>query len=151
MGANGELIQTGCGRRRRDGRRRGGEQVSMTSQRISLTRIIAVNWYGFRQILDVSNHTLVAGAFKSGKSALLDLIQYVMLGEHWRPNRAAAGNAQGRTLVSYCLCDTKYTTHDGEPHYIRRSGVTVIGLEFTWPTEKNKAPRREPWGIRIEY
>jgi hypothetical protein len=123
----------------------------MSSQRISLTRIIAVNWYGFRQILDVSNHTLVAGAFKSGKSALLDLIQYVMLGEHWRPNRAAAGSAQGRTLVSYCLCDTKYTTHDGEPHYIRRSGVTVVGLEFTWPTEKNKAPRRETWGIRIEY
>jgi hypothetical protein len=113
--------------------------------------MIAVNWYGFRQILDVSNHTLVAGAFKSGKSALLDLIQYVMLGEHWRPNRAAAGNAQGRTLVSYCLCDTKYTTRDGEPHYIRRTGVTVIGLEFTWPTEKNKAPRRETWGIRIEY
>src|SRR5438477_11389838 len=93
-------------------RKRRVRRQAVSSQRISLTRIIAVNWYGFRQILDVSNHTLVAGAFKSGKSALLDLIQYVMLGEHWRPNRAAAGNAQGRTLVSYCLCDTKYTTRD---------------------------------------
>jgi SbcC/RAD50-like, Walker B motif/P-loop containing region of AAA domain len=122
----------------------------MSAQPICLTRIIAVNWYGFRQIFDVSNHTLIAGAFGSGKSALLDLIQYVMLGEDWRPNRAAAGVARGRTLVSYCLCDTNYT-RDGEPHYVRRSGVTLIGLEFTWPTEGNKTPRRETWGVRIQY
>lgn len=122
----------------------------MSAQRISLTRIIAVNWYGFRQIFDVSNHTLISGAFGSGKSALLDLIQYVMLGEEWRPNRAASGAARGRTLVSYCLCDTNYT-RDGEPHYIRRDGVTFIGLEFTWPVERNKEPRRETWGVRIQY
>ena len=60
----------------------------MSAQPICLTRIIGVNWYGFRQIFDVSNHTLVAGAFGCGKSALLDLIQYVMLGEEWRPNRS---------------------------------------------------------------
>src|SRR6266498_1954347 len=112
MDANRQRLQTRCAWRRRDRK----QHVSMSSQRISLTRIIAVNWYGFRQILDVSNHTLVAGAFKSGKSALLDLIQYVMLGEHWRPNRAAAGSAHGRSLVSYCLCDTN-TTRDGESHY----------------------------------
>ena len=122
----------------------------MSAQSISLTRVIAVNWYGFRQIFDVSNHTLVSGAFGSGKSALLDLIQYVMLGDDWRPNRAAAGIARGRTLVSYCLCDTNYL-RDGEPHYIRRSGVTLIGLEFTWPTERNKPPRRETWGVRVQY
>lgn len=122
----------------------------MSAQRISLTRIIAVNWYGFRQIFDISNHTLISGAFGSGKSALLDLIQYVMLGDDWRPNRAAAGVARGRTLVSYCLCDTNYT-RDGEPHYIRRDGVTFIGLEFTWPSERSKEPRRETWGVRIQY
>src|ERR1044071_3813877 len=122
----------------------------MSAQRISLTRIIAVNWYGFRQIFDVSNHTLISGAFGSGKSALLDLIQYVLLGEDWRPNRAASGAARGRTLVSYCLCDTNYTRND-EPHYIRRDGVTFIALEFTWPAERNQAPRRETWGVRIQY
>ena len=122
----------------------------MSAQRISLTRIIAVNWYGFRQIFDVSNHTLISGAFGSGKSALLDLIQYIMLGEEWRPNRAAAGVARGRTLVSYCLCDTNYT-RDGEPHYIRRDGVTFIALEFTWPAERNQEPRRETWGVRIQF
>jgi hypothetical protein len=122
----------------------------MSGQHISLSRILAVNWYGFRQVLDLSEHTLIAGAFRTGKSALLDLIQYAMLGEHWRPNRAAAGNARGRSLVSYCLCDTN-TTRDDEPHYVRRSGATLIGLEFTWPTEHGKTPRRETWGIRIEY
>ncbi len=122
----------------------------MSAQHISLTRIIAVNWYGFRQIFDVSNHTLISGAFGSGKSALLDLIQYVMLGEEWRPNRAAAGVARGRTLVSYCLCDTNYTRNN-EPHYIRHDGVTFIALEFTWPVERNQSPRRETWGVRIQY
>ena len=122
----------------------------MSSQRISLTRIIAVNWYGFRQIFDISNHTLVSGAFGSGKSALLDLIQYVLLGEDWRPNRAASGAARGRTLISYCLCDTNYT-RDGEPHYLRRDGVTFIALEFTWPSERGQEPRRETWGVRIQF
>jgi uncharacterized protein YPO0396 len=123
----------------------------MNEQRISLTRIVAVNWYGFRQILDVENHTLIAGAFGTGKTALLDLMQYVLLGEHWRPNRAAAGNARSRSLLSYCLCDTN-TVRDGEPHYIRTSGVTLIGLEFTWPHERGKEePRRETWGMRLEY
>ena len=119
--------------------------------RISLTRILAVNWYGFRQILDVSGHTLVAGAFGTGKTALLDLLQYVLLGRFWKPNRAAAGNTQSRSLVSYCLCDTN-TMRNGEPHYTRTSGVTFIGLEFTWPKGKGEEePRRETWGIRIEY
>ncbi len=123
----------------------------MSDQRISLTRIIAVNWYGFRQIIDLENHTLIAGAFGTGKTALLDLMQYVLLGEHWRPNRAAAGNARSRSLLSYCLCDTN-TVRDGEPHYTRTSGVTLIGLEFTWPPDRNSAePNRETWGIRLEY
>ena len=44
----------------------------MSEHRISLTRILAVNWYGFRQIFDVSNNTLISGTFGTGKSALLD-------------------------------------------------------------------------------
>lgn len=123
----------------------------MNERRISLSRIIAINWYGFRQVFDIERHTLIAGAFGTGKTALLDLIQHVVLGEHWRPNRAAAGNARSRSLVSYCLCDTN-TVRDGEPHYTRSSGVTVIGLEFTWPDERGKKnPRRETWGVRVEF
>lgn len=123
----------------------------MNDRRISLTRILAIHWYGFRQILDVSNDILISGKFGTGKSALLDLMQYVLLGENWRPNRAAAGNARSRSLVSYCLCATNLFK-DGEPHFTRSSGVTVIGLEFTWPLEKGQdEPRRETWGVRIEF
>ena len=70
----------------------------MNDHRISPTRLLAVHWYGFRQIIEVTNDTLISGAFGTGKPALLDLIQYVMLGEPWRPNRAAAGNARGPVL-----------------------------------------------------
>src|SRR6185436_11015272 len=121
------------------------------SQRISLTRIIALNWYGFRQIFDVDDNVLISGAFGTGKSAILDLIQYVLLGEHWRANRAAAGNARGRDLVGYCLGDTNQT-RDGARHYLRASGVTLAALEFTRPVERGaKELKRETWGIRLEF
>ncbi len=121
------------------------------SQRISLTRIIALNWYGFRQIFDVADNVLISGAFGTGKSALLDLIQYVMLGEGWRANRAAAGNARGRDLLGYCLGDTNQKTGNGERHFLRASGVTVAALEFTRPAERGQDPKHETWGIRLEY
>lgn len=119
------------------------------NQRISLSRIIAINWYGFRQIMDVEETILMSGVSGTGKSALLDLVQRVLLGENWRPNRAAAGAARGRTEVSYVLCDTN-TTRNGEPHYTRRNGASYIALEFTWPVAKGE-PRRETWGWRIQY
>jgi len=121
------------------------------NQRISLTRIIALNWYGFRQIFDVADNVLISGSFGTGKSALLDLIQYVMLGEGWRANRAAAGNARGRDLVGYCLGDTNQKTRNGERHFLRASGVTVAALEFTRPAERGQEPKRETWGMRFEY
>lgn len=121
------------------------------SQRISLTRIIALNWYGFRQIFDVHDNVLISGAFGTGKSALLDLLQYVLLGEHWKANRAAAGNARGRDLLSYCLGDTNQS-RNGQRHFLRQSGVAFAALEFTRPVERNNTElKRETWGIRIEF
>jgi hypothetical protein len=120
------------------------------SQRISLTRIIAINWYGFRQIFDVDDNVLISGAFGTGKSALLDLVQYVLLGGERQFNRAAAGNARGRDLVGYCLGDTNQT-RNGSRHFLRSSGVSLVALEFTRPAERGKEPRRETWGIRINF
>ena len=121
------------------------------SQRISLTRIVALHWYGFRQIFDVDDNVLISGAFGTGKSALLDLMQYVLLGEHWRANRAAAGNRQGRDLVGYCLGDTNQTRH-GQRHFLRQSGVTLVALEFTRPSGRGRQePQRETWGVRLEF
>lgn len=121
------------------------------SRRISLTRVIALNWYGFRQIFDVNDNVLISGAFGTGKSALLDLVQYVLLGEHWRANRAAAGNARGRDLVGYCLGDTNQT-RGGQRHFLRPGGVTLVALEFSREPDSAKAePERETWGIRLQF
>ena len=121
------------------------------SQRISLTRVIAINWYGFQQIFDVDDNVLISGAFGTGKSALLDLVQYVLLGGERQFNRAAAGNARGRDLVGYCLGDTNQI-RNGQRHFLRQSGVSLVALEFTRPAESSgKPPRRETWGIRIDF
>jgi energy-coupling factor transporter ATP-binding protein EcfA2 len=121
--------------------------------RITLSRILAVNWYGYQQFIDVAGLTLITGANGSGKSALLDLIQFVMLGEQQsRFNKAAAGAGSGRTLRGYCLCDTNTTSRDGQERYLRPSSVTLAALEFTWPLQPGEdEPRRETWGARIEY
>ncbi len=122
------------------------------SQRISLTRVIAIHWYGFRQIFDVEDNVLISGAFGTGKSALLDLMQYVLLGGEKQFNRAAAGNARGRDLVGYCLGDTNQPGREGGRHFLRPSGVTLVALEFTRPAERGKQEaKRETWGIRIEF
>ena len=89
------------------------------SQRISLTRVIAIHWYGFRQIFDVEDNVLISGAYGTGKSALLDLMQYVLLGGEKQFNRAAAGNARGRDLVGYCLGDTNQPGREGGRHGVR--------------------------------
>ncbi len=122
------------------------------SQRISLTRVIAIHWYGFRQIFDVEDNVLISGAYGTGKSALLDLMQYVLLGGEKQFNRAAAGNARGRDLVGYCLGDTNQPGREGGRHFLRSSGVTIVALEFTRPVERGKKEaKRETWGIRIEF
>ncbi len=125
----------------------------MSGGRITLSRILAVNWYGYRQFIDVAGLSLITGANGSGKSALLDLIQFVLLGEQQsRFNKAAAGAGSGRTLRGYCLCDTNTTGRDGQERYLRPSSVTLAALEFTWPKQPDEdEPRRETWGARIEY
>jgi len=121
--------------------------------RVHLSRILAINWYGYRRFIDVSGLSLITGANGSGKSVLLDLIQFVMLGESLsRFNKAAAGSGSGRSLRGYCLCDTNTQGNDGQERYLRPSGVTLAGLEFVWPLAKGEeTPRRETWGARIEF
>lgn len=119
--------------------------------RIRLTRIIAFNWYGFRTIIEVNGLTLLCGETGTGKSALLDLIQFVMSAGAVKFNKAAAGESNARDLVGYCLGDTNTRQRDGQSRYLRRSGATIAALEFSWPASAGKETRRETWGIRVQF
>lgn len=123
----------------------------MNRSRIRLTRIIAFNWYGFRTIIDVNGLTLLCGETGTGKSALLDLVQYVMSAGSTKFNKAAAGETNSRDLRGYCLCDTRTRTVEGKKRYLRRNGATVAALEFSWPAGPGEEPRRETWGIRVQF
>ena len=120
------------------------------SRAIQLTKIHALNWYGYRDSLPVKGNLVLAGVTGSGKSILMDLLMLVLVGpekarHHF--NRSATGRHSDRTIKSYCLLDTK-REENGQPQYFHDKGVTTyIAAEFTWPGDS----RVETWGLRFEY
>lgn len=120
------------------------------SRAIQLTKIHALNWYGYRDSLPVKGNLVLAGVTGSGKSILMDLLMLVLVGpekarHHF--NRSATGGRSDRTIKSYCLLDTK-REENGQPQYFHDKGVTTyIAAEFTWPC----GTRVETWGLRFEY
>ena len=118
------------------------------TRKISLSRIHAINWYGYNDSIPISGNLLFAGLTGSGKSVLMDLLQLVVVGtDRALFNRSATGTTSDRTLKSYCLGDTK-REEEGVVQFIRDKGaITYAALEFTWPDGK----RQETWGIRIEF
>ncbi|MBL9042720.1 MAG: hypothetical protein JNM83_14020 [Myxococcales bacterium] len=120
------------------------------SRAIQVTRLHAINWYGYRDSFDVTGNLLIAGIRGSGKSVLMDLVQYVIIANHQkvRYNLSATGDHSTRDLKGYCLGDTKQE-ENGVPKYMRNGGITYVALEFTWPDPASG--RVETWGVRIEY
>ncbi len=118
---------------------------------IRLTRLHALNWYGYQDTLPVEGNLLLAGVTGSGKSILMDLVQFVLVGDQRavRFNQSATGDRSDRTLKGYVLGDTKQEV-DGVTQYMRSSAVTYVALEFTWPGGRKKE-RVETWGIRVEF
>jgi len=118
------------------------------SRTIQLTRIHALNWYGYRESIPVNGNLLLAGVTGSGKSILMDLIQFVLVAnqKQVRFNQSATGDRSDRSLKGYCLGDTKQE-ENGAIQYMRNSAVSYVALEFTWPNKK----RVETWGIRVEF
>lgn len=120
------------------------------SRAIQLTKIHALNWYGYRDSLPVKGNLVLAGVTGSGKSILMDLLMLVLVGpekarNHF--NRSATGSKSDRTIKGYCLLDTK-REENGQPQYFHDKGVTTyIAAEFTWPD----GSRVETWGLRFEY
>ena len=115
---------------------------------IRLSRIHALNWYGYRDSIAVEGNLLLAGVTGSGKSILMDLIQFVLVGDLRlvKFNQSATGSHSDRSLKGYCLGDTKQE-EGGVTQYMRDSAVTYVALEFTWPGGR----KFETWGFRIEF
>ncbi|MBK1831364.1 hypothetical protein JIN77_11545 [Verrucomicrobiaceae bacterium R5-34] len=120
------------------------------SRAIQLTKIHALNWYGYRDSLPVQGNLVLAGVTGSGKSILMDLLMLVLVGPeraHHHFNRSATGSKSDRTIKGYCLLDTK-REENGQPQYFHDKGVTTyIAAEFTWPD----GSRVETWGLRFEF
>ncbi|MBN8458611.1 MAG: hypothetical protein J0M04_12315 [Verrucomicrobia bacterium] len=120
------------------------------SRAIKLTKIHALNWYGYRDTLPVRGNLVLAGVTGSGKSILMDLLMLVLVGperarHHF--NRSATGSRSDRTIKGYCLLDTK-REENGQTQYFHDKGVTTyIAAEFTWPD----GGKVETWGLRIEF
>jgi hypothetical protein len=123
------------------------------SRAIKLTRIHAINWFGYNDSLSVEGNLLLAGVTGSGKSILMDLIMTVLVGTDVAQryfNRSATGDKSDRTVKSYCLLDTK-REENGVPQYVRSAAITYIALEFSWPRKAAEEERIETWGLRIEF
>jgi hypothetical protein len=124
------------------------------AESIQLTRIHAVQWYGFCDSFDLGGQTVITGVYGCGKTGLVDLIQTVLLGHPEHESRynlsladiGGSSREEKRDLRGYCLQDLNIKNH-GQPVYSRSSSRSYIALEFTWPDHK----RRETWGLRIEY
>jgi len=119
------------------------------SRRIDLTCIHAINWYGYIDSFKVIRNLLVAGVTGSGKSILMDLIQFVLVADQrkTRYNQSATGERSTRDLIGYCLGDTKQDIAGTRQFMRDKGGITYVALEFSWPGKS----RVETWGIRIEF
>jgi uncharacterized protein YPO0396 len=71
------------------------------SRTIRLTRIHALNWYGYKDSIQVEGNLLLAGVTGSGKSILMDLLQLVLVGDQRlvRFNQSATGDRSDRTVT----------------------------------------------------
>jgi len=118
------------------------------SRKIELTRVHAINWYGYRDSLDMRGDVLIAGVTGSGKSILMDLVQHVLVADQRRTryNQSATGERSTRDFIGYCLGNLKQDV-GGASQFMRNSGITCIALEFTWPNRR----RVETWGLRAEF
>ncbi len=120
------------------------------SRAIRLSKIHALNWYGYRDSLPIKGNLVLAGVTGSGKSILMDLLMLVLVGPekaHHHFNRSATGSRSDRTIKGYCLLDTK-REENGQPQYFHDKGVTTyIAAEFTWPDDS----KVETWGLRFEF
>ncbi|MDR1904566.1 MAG: hypothetical protein LBQ88_20065 [Treponema sp.] len=97
---------------------------------ITLERIRLVGWHYFEDtIIRIGNRCLLAGDNGSGKSTIVDAVQYAMAADlrKARFNTAAGDRKGGRDLAGYVRC--KLGSDNAE--YLRDDAVSHIMLEFS--------------------
>ncbi|MDR3114132.1 MAG: hypothetical protein LBU25_01265 [Treponema sp.] len=97
---------------------------------ITLERIRLVGWHYFAdERIHIGNRCLFAGDNGSGKSTIVDAIQYAMAADlrKARFNAAAGDRRSGRDLAAYVRCKIGSDTTE----YLRGDAVAHVMLEFS--------------------
>jgi uncharacterized protein YPO0396 len=97
---------------------------------ITLERVRLVGWHYFGdELIDIGNRCLFAGDNGSGKSTIVDAIQYAMAADLRKAkfNAAAGDRKSGRDLVGYVRCKLGSDTTE----YLRDDAVAHVMLEFS--------------------
>ncbi|MDA3835112.1 MAG: AAA family ATPase [Spirochaetales bacterium] len=99
---------------------------------LTLNRIRLVNWHYFHDsTIHMDMTTLIAGDNGSGKSTIIDAVQYALVADIRKIqfNAAATGQRTERTLEGYCRCKIGASGME----YYREDTITHIILEFKNP------------------
>lgn len=93
----------------------------------TLTKVKLINWHTFSNTeFEIYKNALITGENGTGKSTILDAIQYVLTVGKCKFNKAAS-DIGNRTLESYIRCKTGIEGHE----FVRNGDVTTyIALEF---------------------
>ena len=93
----------------------------------TLTKVKLINWHTFsNEEFEIYKNALITGENGTGKSTILDAIQYVLTAGKCKFNKAAS-DIGNRTLESYIRCKTGIEGHE----FVRNGDVTTyIALEF---------------------
>jgi energy-coupling factor transporter ATP-binding protein EcfA2 len=98
-----------------------------------LTKIKLVNWHYFtNEEIEIKGSTLITGDNGSGKSTILDAIQYVLVADLRNVKfNVSAHDETKRSLIGYLRCKTGVDTEGGGQKFLRSGDITsYVALEF---------------------